>query len=270
MKVLNRYAPVWSAPSRAVARAALICGLLASACGGGVPILMYHTVGPGTDPLNVTPAEFDAHLSYLSSAGYQTISLKQLVDNQEGHGDLPENPIVLTFDDGTADGLETVLPLLQKRQQRATFFIVAGFTGLDLAHRHVEQTPRGQRSYLVWPEVKALRDAGMEIGSHSVRHPRLTALAHPELRDEVVVSKQILENGLGQPVEFFAYPYTARGQSTREMVKAAGYRGAVSGLRGSLDARDLQRLVMHRGMSQDDLRGLLSSDWAASYSTGGR
>lgn len=269
MEILNQRAPTPPAGPRRAAWAALACGLLASGCGGGVPILMYHSVGPGTDPLNVTPAEFDAHLEYLASAGYQTVSLKQLVDNQDGHGDLPENPIVLTFDDGTSDHLQTVLPLLQKRQQRATFFIVAGFTGPDLEHRHVEQTLRGPRSYLVWPEVRALRDAGMEIGSHSVRHPRLTALAHPQLRDEVFTSKQLLESGLGQPVEFFAYPYTARGKSTRDMVKAAGYRGAVSGLRGSLDARDLQRLVMHRGMSQDDLRGLLSSDWAASYSTGG-
>jgi len=98
----------------------------------------------------------------------------------------------------------------------------------------------------------------------------MTALPRPEMRDEVFRSKQILEQGLGQPVEFFAYPYTVRGQGSGDMVAAAGYRGAVSGLRGSLDPRDLQRLVVHRGLSAQDLRALLSSDWAASYSTGGR
>lgn len=269
MRILQGDCSHPSAGTSRAAWAAIALGLLAAGCGGGVPILMYHSVGPGSDPLGVSATELDAHLAYLASAGYQTISLRELVDSQEGHGKLPENPIVLTFDDGTADALPTVLPLLQKRGQRATFFIIAGFTGEDLAHRHVEQTARGPRSYLVWPEVRALRDAGMEIGSHSVSHPRLTALARTQLHDEVFVSKQLLESGLGQKVEFFAYPYTARGRATRQMVLAAGYRGAVSGLRGSLDPEDLQRLVVHRGLSADDLRGLLSTDWAASYSTGG-
>jgi peptidoglycan/xylan/chitin deacetylase (PgdA/CDA1 family) len=246
----------------------LLLAALAAGCGGSVPVLMYHSVGPGTDPLGVSEAELDAHLTYLKEAGFETISLHEMLDHMAGHGSMPANPIVLSFDDGTADAIERALPILRKHGQRATFFIVAGFTAPDGAPRRVEQSRHGPRSYLIWPEVRALRDAGMEIGSHSVWHPRLSSLPKAQVRDEVVESKRMLERGLGQPVEFFAYPFTARIKETRAQVHAAGYRGAVSGLTGSSDPTDLQRLVVHRGISADQLKALLSTDWASSYTTG--
>lgn len=257
-------------PQMLLRSAAFVALLYAGCGGGGVPILMYHSVGPGTDPLGVSQAELDSHLGYLASAGYQTVTLHDVIEDQAGRGHLPANPIVLTFDDGTLDAYATALPLLQKRAQRATFFIVAGFVAADPQHRRVEVSRYGLRSFMIWPEVKGMRDAGMEIGSHSVHHPRLTTLPRAEMHDEVFLSKKMLEQGLGQPVEFFAYPYTALAKNTRDAVGAAGYRGAVSGLQGSLDPRDLQRLVVHRGLSAQDLRALLSSDWASSYASGDR
>ncbi|GAC1338060.1 MAG: hypothetical protein NVS2B9_06120 [Myxococcales bacterium] len=248
----------------------VLAALAAVGCGGNVPILMYHSVGPGSDPLGVSEAELDAHLAYLRSAGFQTVSLHDLFEHQAGRGAMPPNPIVLTFDDGTEDVVKRVVPLLQKRQQKATFFVIAGFTAPEGAPRHVEKGRRGLQGYLTWPEVRALRDAGMEIGSHSVRHPRLSALPKAQVRDEVFESKRMLEQGLGQPVEFFAYPFTARRKDTRAEVRAAGYRGAVSGLTGSNDVNDLQRLVVHRGLTAAQLQSLLSTDWASSYSSGGR
>lgn len=248
----------------------LFLAALAAGCGGNVPILMYHSVGPGSDPLGVSEAELDAHLSYLQAAGFQTLSLHELMDRQAGHGAMPDNPIVLTFDDGTEDVVTRVLPLLQKHRQKATFFVIAGFTVPDGAPRHVEKNRDRPQGYLTWPEVRRLRDAGMEIGSHSVRHPRLSNLPKAQVRDEVVESKRMLERGLGQPVEFFAYPFTARRKDTRAQVRAAGYRGAVSGLLGSNDPNDLQRLVVHRGLTADQLKALLGTDWASSYSSGGR
>lgn len=250
----------------------VLAAALAAGCGGGssVPILMYHSVGPGSDPLGVSEAEFDAHLSYLQAAGFKTISLGEMLDHQTRHKPIPENAIVLTFDDGTEDAASRVLPLLKQHQMRATFFVIAGFTAPDGAPRHFVEGRRGRVGFLTWPEVRALRDAGMEIGSHTVRHPRLSNLPRVQVRDELVESKRMLELGLGQPVDFFAYPFTARLKDTRAQVRAAGYRGAVSGLTGSGDPNDLQRLVVHRGLSAAQLKALLSTDWASSYTSGGR
>ena len=241
--------------------------LLSVACGGGVPVLMYHSVAPSGDGLTVSAAQLDAQLDFLSRGGFTTISLKELLDAQDGHGSLPAHPIVLTFDDGFVEHFGTVLPLLQKRGQKATFFIVSGWTADSSEHRKTD--PQGHRPHLTWTEVRALRDAGMEIGSHTVNHGKLTEL-HPEaVRAQLEHSKRDLEAKLGQKVSVFAYPFTAHRFGVRKAVVAAGYRGAVVGARGGLDRYELQRFTVHRFLGVEELRAMLTESWATGFTTGG-
>jgi peptidoglycan/xylan/chitin deacetylase (PgdA/CDA1 family) len=236
-----------------------------AACGQSVPILMYHSVAADGDALTVTPTELDAHLDYLQSAGFNTVTLHQVIDAQDGHGKLPRKPIVLTFDDGYADAATEVLPRLLLRGQRATFFIVSGFCAHDAAAR----VTQWHKQFLTWGEVTALRDAGMEIGSHSVSHRKLSPLRREELRTEVSQSRAALERYLGMRIEFFAYPYNDQSKWVRRAVEKAGYRGAVVGARGNGDSFTLQRLTMHRGITPSDLRSLLEDTWETDYTGGG-
>jgi peptidoglycan/xylan/chitin deacetylase (PgdA/CDA1 family) len=246
-------------------RALLLCAVLCAACGEGVPILMYHSVNDGGDPLGVAPHELDAQLDFLRSAGFETITLRELLDGQDGAAKLPRHPVVLTFDDGYQDAATEVLPRLLARGQKATFFIVSGFCARDASTRVVQ----GHRQYLVWPEVRALDDAGMEIGSHTVSHRRLSGLQKADLRAEVEHSRAVLRTYVGQPVDFFAYPYNDQMRWVRRAVERAGYRGAVVGARGNSDRYTLQRLTMHRGISAADLRSMLSETWETAYTEGG-
>lgn len=245
--------------------ALLLCAGLFAACGQGVPILMYHSVGEAGDPLTVTPAELDAQLDFLRSAGFETVSLREVLDAQEGKARLPRHPIVLTFDDGFEDAETEALPRLLARGQKATFFIVSGFCATDAANRLVQ----GSRRYLIWPEVRALRDAGMEIGSHSISHRKLGGLHKADLWMEVRHSREALEAYLGQRIELFAYPYNEQMHRVRRAVEKAGYRGAVVGAHGNTDPLTLQRLTMHRGISPADLRSMLSETWETAYTEGG-
>jgi peptidoglycan/xylan/chitin deacetylase (PgdA/CDA1 family) len=226
---------------------------------------MYHSVSEAGDPLTVTPQELDAQLDFLDSAGFTTVSLRQVLDEQEGGPKLPRHPVVLTFDDGYDDALTAVLPRLLQRGQKGTFFIVSGFCAKDATTRVVQ----ARRSYLIWPEVRALQDAGMEIGSHSVSHRRLTELHKADLHTEIEQSRAMLQAYLGQPVDLFAYPFNEQMQWVRRAVEKAGYRGAVVGAHGNTDPYTLQRLTRHRGVSAADLRAMLSSSWATSYTEGG-
>jgi peptidoglycan/xylan/chitin deacetylase (PgdA/CDA1 family) len=245
--------------------ALLLCAALCAACGEGVPILMYHSVGDGGEPLTVMPAELDAQLDYLHSAGFETITLREVLDAQEGGGKLPRHPVVLTFDDGYQDAVTQVLPRLLARGQKATFFIVSGFCGPDDARR----VAQGRQRYLVWPEVRALADAGMEIGSHTVSHRKLSGMQKDELWAEVDRSRAALQTYAGQRIDFFAYPFNEQRQWVRRAVEKAGYRGAVVGAHGNTDPFTLQRLTMHRGISAGDLRSMLSESWESSYTEGG-
>jgi peptidoglycan/xylan/chitin deacetylase (PgdA/CDA1 family) len=235
--------------------------LLAAACGGEVPILMYHSVGAGPDGLTVTADQLDQHLTWLAQAGFTPVTLKQVFDQREGKGDLPARPIVLSFDDGFQDAFQVALPILQRHEMRATFFIVSGFLSPDASARQAD--PSTGRAYLVAAEVRALRDAGMEIGSHTVRHASLTKATGRELRYEIEESKRALEATLGERVEFFAYPFTHQRHAVRKAVQTAGYRAAVSGARGGLDRYDLQRVVIHRWTTARDLAEFLAQPWGA-------
>jgi peptidoglycan/xylan/chitin deacetylase (PgdA/CDA1 family) len=246
-------------------KALLLCAALSAACGQGVPILMYHSVGDGGDPLTVAPPELDEQLDFLQAAGFETITLRQLLDAEENGAKLPRHPVVLTFDDGYLDAATNVLPRLEARGQKATFFIVSGFCGKDESTRVVQ----GHRQYLVWPEVRALDTAGMEIGSHSITHRKLTGLQRAELHAEVEQSRSTLRLYVTQPIEFFAYPFNEQARWVRRAVEKAGYRGAVVGAHGNSDPFTLQRLTMHRGITAQDLRSMLAQDWATTFTEGG-
>jgi peptidoglycan/xylan/chitin deacetylase (PgdA/CDA1 family) len=248
-------------PSRGTA---LLLIAACAACGQGVPILMYHSVSGEGDALTVTPQELDGQLDYLQSAGFNTVTLRDVIDAQDGNGKLPRRPVVLTFDDGYVDAKTEVLPRLVQRGQKATFFVISGFCAQDASARITQW----KKQFLTWGELRALNDAGMEIGSHTISHRKLSTLTKDEVRAEVRDSRAALERYVGMRIEFFAYPYNDQSKWVRRAVEKAGYRGAVVGAQGNSDAFTLQRLTMHRGITPSDLRSMLAETWETAY-TGG-
>jgi peptidoglycan/xylan/chitin deacetylase (PgdA/CDA1 family) len=243
---------------------ALVASLLSlvacrGACGPGVPILMFHSVGDVEDPYAVVdPKDFAAQLDWLKQSGYHTISLAELLDHQDHNAALPPKPIVLTFDDGAEDNYKTVFPLLRARGMKGTFFVVSRFPAEDEAHRRVENkgTPT-ERRFALWPELREMAAAGMEIGSHSLEHRRLTELDEEQVRRDARQSRAELEEKLGRPVQFFAYPYNSHRMRLRSLIEGAGYRAAVTGGRGPGDRYEMNRIGVYRGMKPADLQAAM-------------
>jgi peptidoglycan/xylan/chitin deacetylase (PgdA/CDA1 family) len=206
--------------------------LLAAACTGGkpeVPILNYHAVGSVAGEFTVTPEAFAQELDWLAANGFHTVSLHDLAQSRVDHRKLPPRSIVLTFDDGTEDALRLVLPALQQRHMRGTFFIVTGRVG--------------QPGYLDWDGVRALAAAGMEIGSHTVTHARLPDLSPDRVDSELRESRSQLEARLGARIEALAYPYNSLRSRTVRAAEAAGYRIGVAGpAHGTSDVMRLLRI----------------------------
>jgi peptidoglycan/xylan/chitin deacetylase (PgdA/CDA1 family) len=100
-------------------------------------------------------------------------------------------------------------------------------------------------------QVRELQKAGVEIGAHTVNHPILCNLSTDEAREEILESKQNLEEILGSSVRLFAYPNGRRGEDYdsehAELVRSLGFRAAVSthpGAAGSeTDAYQLPRFT---------------------------
>jgi peptidoglycan/xylan/chitin deacetylase (PgdA/CDA1 family) len=205
--------------------------LLLAACKAPVPIVNYHSVGTAHDEFAIPRSELAAQLDSLAARHLRTISLHAIAERDFGKSD-----VVLTFDDGFEDAKTVVLPMLQERGMRATFFIVPRFVG--------------QPGFLDWDGVRALRAAGMEIGSHTVDHARLGDLPDERIRWELVESKRLLEEQLHQPVEAVAYPYNSVRARILGMAAAAGYRVGVSGpVHGGSDPLDLNRISIRPGLT---------------------
>lgn len=109
-----------------------------------------------------------------------------------------------------------------------------------------------------WDQVRALRDAGMDVESHTRGHRVLETLDARSLADELAGSRADLERELGRPVRAIAYPVGRRIAHLREVrdaVTAAGYRLGFANVNGSTvlrpgaDPLDLQRIAVDRGMS---------------------
>lgn len=192
--------------------------------GGAAPTavaLMYHGVAPGTRtpawPWAVSMARFREHLDVLTDLGYVTVTIDDLVRR-----DAPGRVVALTFDDGYADNVAAAKELA-RRGMCATWFVVTGSIGREPAWADPGR-PSGR--LMDAAELRALRQAGMQVGSHTVSHLRMPAAGAEAVARELCDSRATLEDVLGQPVDAFAYPYGLWDADCETAVRAAGYRTA--------------------------------------------
>ncbi len=186
-----------------------------------VPVLMYHYIRVNPDPndkvgfnLSVRPEDFARQMDWLAAAGYHPIDFDDLRGYLLGGGDLPDRPVVLTFDDGYRDLYTVAFPVLRAHRFKAVAYIVAGFVGSPVS---------------VTPEQVLEMDAnGIEIGSHTVSHADLTKLSGSNLWHEVFDSRAALEALLGHPVLDFCYPAGRYDDAVVRAVQAAGYATATT------------------------------------------
>ncbi|NMG16545.1 polysaccharide deacetylase family protein [Aromatoleum bremense] len=189
----------------------------------GPAMLMYHAVEPGAGsprwPWAVSLQRFRTQLDLLSAEGWRTPTLQELIAAPEHWA---SRTVVITFDDGYADNLFAVEEL-QQRGMRATWFVVSGSIGREPSW---PATGRPAGRLLNAAELREMQSAGMEIGSHTVSHVRLTEISEAHRRSELVDSRTEIEGALGNAISSFAYPYGVWDSDCVKAVEQAGYRGA--------------------------------------------
>ena len=97
--------------------------------GGAVPVLVYHGLhgvsNQARDPYAIAPSEFGRQMAMLAADGFHTISIAQYVRFREGNvAQLPDRPILITFDDGRVDSYQVADPVLARYGMRATMFVI--------------------------------------------------------------------------------------------------------------------------------------------------
>src|SRR2546425_3789616 len=185
-----------------------------------VLVLCYHRVR--------SRERFGDQMAALAERGYSVLSLPQFTAWLNG-SPLPSRPAaLLTFDHCYADQLENSLPVLDSLKFPATFFPASAV----LAREHPDVAAHWRKTLL------ELAQSGYSIGCHSHTHQDLTKLSIAELLREVVASKQILEDILGQRVSAFCYPYGAYDARVKEVVQEAGFDVAFTVDLGGINSGD--------------------------------
>lgn len=199
--------------------AGLLGWLLLTPSPGGIPVLEYHmvTMHPkeNAEAYNVPPEDFAGQLDYLAEQGYTTITMLEFMKARKGKLELPEKPIILTFDDGYDDNYYEMLPILEAHGMKAVVYMVTNMIG--------------QPGYLTWEQLREMQNRGVEIGSHTANHVPLTELPPEERNDELKLSKLILEwNGI-KTVFSLSYPNGKYDDSLPGLLKENEYLTAVTG-----------------------------------------
>lgn len=194
------------------------------------PILMYHRVDVVSDNRNTVALEqFRRQLQFLHDNGYTTISMKALYDHLTADTALPAKPVLLTFDDGYEDNHRHVLPLLQAYRMKAIVFPVAQWVGAACGWK---KNPAAER-LMNWRQLQEWQAAGLEIGAHTFSHGRLSTMTDEQVAYELRKSKAVLEEQLGQPVDFLCYPYGDFDARTGQQAEQAGYKAALGIFNGT-------------------------------------
>lgn len=200
-------------------------------------ILMYHNIdnppqGARIPNLYVTPRMFRFQMGYLKRAGFKVVPLQDMLE-LVSHGNADRNLVAISFDDAYQDFYTNAYPILKQYSYPSVVYVVSGLVAKDNVWDAENESDR--KPLMDWQTIREVSEHGVQIGSHTISHPRLTTLSVASLREELVKSRKELEERLNQPVDHFCYPYGDHNEQVKDEVRKAGYRSAVVTQRGHVE-----------------------------------
>jgi peptidoglycan/xylan/chitin deacetylase (PgdA/CDA1 family) len=141
----------------------------------------------------------------INGAGPGIVDTRNFDIHQIKDAELSKGLVSVTFDDGWLSVDSSASKLLDKYHIKTTQYIIS-----DVAANKVPE-------YMNYDTVARLKKAGHEIGSHSLTHCNQTKLNAVALKNNALVSKQMLEQQNLGPVDSFAYPLGQYNKSTQDV-----------------------------------------------------
>lgn len=205
-----------------------------------IPIIMYHHVkntGLGKDV--ISPYEFESDLLYLTENNYNTITMTELIDYVYNDGELPENPIILTFDDGLYNTYKNVFPLLKKYNKKIVLSII-GKSIDDFTRVNETSVSYG---HMTWENIKEMVDTGLvEIQNHSYNLHKVSNGRYGcyQKRDEpftqyeefltsdIITLQEKVKEAVDIEPNTFTYPYGRFNDNTDAILKKLGFKATLS------------------------------------------
>lgn len=248
-----------------------------------VPILMYHHISDEvTSSAVISPERFEEHMAALKDSGYNTIRLTDLTAYVENGDELPDNPILITFDDGYSSNYELAFPVLKKYNMSAVINVI----GVTAGAQTYKDTGVAINPHFTYEQAQEMIESGIiDIQSHSYdmhnneeldrdyrqgvyRKKNESEAEYIEVfRNDFMKSKNEIESNTDSTVIAYAYPngfYTTLSEVLLSemgvkitMTVEEGMNTVIKGLPQSL--RAMKRYRMHDGITGEELVEMLNA-----------
>ena len=177
--------------------------------GGWIRFPFYHHV------FDDERKGFARQLDYMASLG-DFIELDDAVALMESGGAIKGRYFCITFDDGFKNWITNAVPILLEKKAPCAFFVVTGYIGTSPEHNRDKllgfyDSGDLLMEFLDWDDCRAMNDAGMMIGSHTMNHVHLAALDDDAATVELKGSKETIEQELGRACDHFCCPFGREG-----------------------------------------------------------
>jgi peptidoglycan/xylan/chitin deacetylase (PgdA/CDA1 family) len=232
----------------------------------GIVVLIYHRVGGRTGVEVDLPADlFDEQLAFLKERGPVITlddALARLASSEPAEG---PDPVVITFDDGTADFVDVAVPLLERHGLPALLYAATAF--LDEGRWFPDEGRPAS-----WSGLRDACASGLvTVGSHTHNHALLDRLSPDRAAEELDRSIERIGEELGTAPRHFAYPKAvapsgAADREVRERFASAALAGSRSNAYGETDPYRLARTPIQvsdamRWFAHKARGGMAAEDW---------
>ncbi len=205
-----------------------------------VIVLMYHHIDVKESGATISPSRFGTHMKILNDNGYNVISIEQFEDFMQHKAKVPDNAVVITFDDGYESFDQYAVPILKKYNFPATHFVI----GSSSDHQNVHT------KHLTWDTMRKLKGEGFSFYSHTYNQhdyapldkkgkKKGPMLSNPiylpdkgrvetkkEYMARVEADAQLMEKRLKEELnntrQMLAFPYGAFSPTAKQLEKNAG------------------------------------------------
>lgn len=181
-------------------------------------ILEYSRIGEDSfSRTNISLSQFENHIRELKTPPYTVLSLKDALAAFEEKKPLPENTVILTFDGGYKESLESAMPILDKAGLPYTVFFAPKNASLNA------------EAFLNWKDIKQLaKKKNVTLGIHPDHYIRLAGKEGADIRASVNNAKALFREKLGYQAQYFAYPFGEYSKAYRDIIAQSGFESAVS------------------------------------------
>jgi len=206
-----------------------------------LPIIMYHFIlNKKTGKYVLSTDCFENDLIFIKKNGYNPIFLSQLIDFCEGRGELPNKPIMLTFDDGSVTNYTNAFPLLVKYDIKAVMCVVGAWT--ENNYKPCGNLKPYPTPYMNFGQLENMTKSGLvEIQNHSFdlhkgggrNGTKINGGESFEdylavLQGDLLKANDLLTKNVGVTPTAVAYPFGAYCKMSERALRQLGFKAALT------------------------------------------